>query len=113
TKNTENLCSLCSSCPPWFKFAARSPQLAIVHELQVDPQVLRFQELDHGLELVLDFAGDAELVALNLCLDLQLRVADQLADLPRLVRVDPLADFYFLAHGAFGGRFDLAPLERL
>src|SRR5690606_29166310 len=68
--------------------ARRSP---VVRELQVDVEVLRLQQADDLLQVVAALARHAQLVALDLALDaLRALVADDLADLLRVVLIDPV-----------------------
>src|SRR5690349_21157894 len=62
----------------------RRGSVTVIGELHRDPEVVVAQELHHGLEVVLLLARDADLVALDRHLDLQLRVLHELHDLARL-----------------------------
>src|SRR5262245_10834736 len=86
---------------------------AVVGELHLDTQVLLPEELDHRLEVVPVLAEHADLVLLDLRLDLELRVLDEAHDLLRLLHRDPLLDVDPLAHGATRRGLDLAVAERL
>src|SRR5437762_2828107 len=60
----------------------RSCALAVVDELQRDPEVRLLQQRDHALQVVLLLAADPQLVALDLRLDAaRPLVTDLLADL--------------------------------
>src|SRR5579884_2230481 len=91
----------------------RRAALAVVDELQRDVQVSLLEHGDDGLQVVLLFAGDAHLVALDLGLDvLGSLVADQLGDLLGVLTGDALFDGAGHLVGLAGGlRF--ARLERL
>src|SRR6476469_4600222 len=66
---------------------------AVVGELHRELVVLALHQLLHGLQVVALLAADPELVALHLHLDaLGSLVADQLADLLRVLGADPLLE---------------------
>src|SRR5262245_35156559 len=92
------------SQPPAPPTEARETRLlcAVVGELHLDTQVLLPEHLDHRLEVVPVLAEHADLVLLDLRLDLELRVLDEAHDLLRLLHRDPLLDVDPLAHGAAG-----------
>src|SRR5690606_18312392 len=59
----------------------RQSTSAVVHELEGDLEVLALQQRDHGLQVVAALGGDAQLVALDPCLDaLGALVPDDLRD---------------------------------
>src|SRR5450830_820020 len=86
---------------------------AVVCELQGHAEVAPLQERDDGLKVVAVLARNADLVALDGRLDLDLRFLDRLDDLPGFLRRNPLLHLHGLPHGGSRGRLDLAELERL
>src|SRR4029453_19534040 len=82
--------------------------LPVVGELHVDAQIGAFQQPDHALQVVPVLAADPELIALDRGLDLELAALDQLHDLARLVRRDPLLERDLLPRGAAERLLELA-----
>src|SRR5579885_1808182 len=87
--------------------------LPVVGELQVEAEVLRLQERDHGLQLVPALALHPELVALNLGLGLEPAVPDRLGDRLGLLVRDAALDRDDLPHRAAQGLLHLAVGEGL
>src|SRR6266480_5656715 len=85
----------------------------IVRELQRDPEVMLLDGCDGLLQVVLALAEHADLVALDLRLDLQPARLDELRDLFRLLVADARQDRDGLSNVSFGGRVDLTFGERL
>src|SRR5689334_17699354 len=91
----------------------RRGAVTVVGELHRDPELVLAEQLHHGLQLVLLLPADADLIALDRHLDLQLRVLHELHDLPALVDRDPLLEPDVLLRAARRPGLDLAPFERL
>src|SRR5687767_4494748 len=72
-------------------FTSRSA-VAVVVELERDPEILVPQQGDDLLQIIARLAGDADLVLVDRGLDLQLRVLDQAHDLLGLLDGDPLLE---------------------
>src|SRR5262249_53829097 len=79
-----------------------APSVAEVDELHRDGEVLPAQPLHHGLQVVALLPRDADLVALDRRLHLELRVLHQLHDLARLVDRDALLQVDRLLRGPRG-----------
>src|SRR5450756_132811 len=86
---------------------------AEIRELKRDAEVRAAQESNGGLQIVLLLARDAQLLALDRDLHLQLAVLDGLYDLPRLFGGNALADRQDLSHGTLGRGLDRAVVESL
>src|SRR5947208_9965974 len=86
---------------------------SVVRELQRDVELMALDGLDRRLEVVLRLARHADLRALDLCLDLRDRLANELRDLLRLVVGDAGDELHCLAGRALGRLFDLTGLEGL
>src|SRR5262245_11032575 len=90
------------------------PLPPIVAELQCDAEVLFSQQTHHFLQIVSGPRADAQLIALNRRLDLlQLRILDELDDVPRLFGGDSLLQRDLLTHRAVGGRLRRASRQIL
>src|SRR3990172_5860297 len=89
------------------------PRSPVVRELERDAEILLLEEGNHRLQLVAALARHAELVALDLGLDLELAVADRLGDVLGLVRGDALGDRPPLADRPGQRVLDLAVIQRL
>src|SRR5659263_153230 len=86
---------------------------AAVDELHLHAEVLPLQQPDSLLEVVGVLPGHADLLVLDLGLDLQLRLLDDGDDLLPLLRGDPLLDGDDLAYEPSGGGLHLPVLEGL
>src|SRR4051812_892098 len=80
---------------------------AVVLELERDLRGVGLQVRDHGLEVVLLGAADAEGFALDAGVDLDLQLLDLLLDRLGRVLVDAVLELDLLADGLVGGLFDL------
>src|SRR5437763_1609418 len=95
------------------KRSVRSVSTAVVRELERDSVVLRLDQSNCFLKIVLVPAGDAHLIALDRRLHFHLRVLDGPDDGLGLLGLDALHDLGALAHRAAGGRLDLGIVEGL
>src|SRR5437773_9872559 len=87
----------------------RLSDLSVVAELECNPEVAAAEEAHGLLELVFGGGADAELVALDIGLDLlELLLFEELYNFSRVVTVDALLELDFPAHGAVGGRQHVA-----
>src|ERR1051325_9007795 len=93
--------------------SVRSPSTAIIRELERDSVVLRLDQSNCFLKIVLVPAGDAHLIALKRGLDLHLCVLDGADYGLGLLDLDALHDLGALAHRAARCRLDLAVVESL
>src|SRR6185436_2575379 len=93
--------------------AVAKRSLPVVGELHVDAEVGVLQHPHDGLEIVPVLARDADLLALDGGLDLELAALDDLHDLARLLRGDALLQGDGLARGPAQGLLDRAEGQRL
>src|SRR5579859_7141410 len=88
--------ALNSVCSRWLKSCSIC---SVVRKLQIDPEIVTFQQRNRLLQGVAILAADAHQVSLNGGLRFLLRIFDQLHDLPRFFDGDALLH----GHLALGG----------
>ena len=87
--------------------------IAIVRELNVDPEIGLTNQGDDLLQAVAVFAGDADDLSVDGGLYLLLGILDELDDLTRLFNGDALLELDLLADGGAGGGLDFAVFKGL
>src|SRR5262249_28988244 len=95
------------------KRSVRSASTTVIRELERDAEVVRLDQSNCFLQIVLALARHAHLVGLNRGLNLDLGVFDGPDDGLGLLDLDALDDLGPLPNRAAGGQFDLPVVQRL